>query len=200
MLCFEQVLKLATEEYLQENAIYEIVKIRVRQRDFYEADYALQSFEKNKFKLPKLEIYQGFIKGVIFLMKRKTKKGVAMLTQIIDNSANILKEETFLNSLIYIYRAYGRIIIQEYDLALKDLLKASSIKKLFPAAYYNLHLCIGILSVRNKEFDVAMSYFAKAQTRFPKNRNQFLQAVAIIKQANVSVADCANIYTENCLR
>ena len=73
VLCFEQVLKLASEEYLQENAIYEIVKIRVRQRDFYEADYALNCFDKNKYKLAKLEIYQGFIKGVIFLMKRKTK-------------------------------------------------------------------------------------------------------------------------------
>ena len=46
---------------------------------------------------------------------------------------------------------------------------------------------MGILSVRNKEFDAAKSYFTKAQQKFPNNRNQFLQAVTVIKQANESL-------------
>jgi len=50
-----------------------------------------------------------------------------LLSQLIEKST-VLKDETYLNSLIYIYRAYGRILLQEFDLALKDLLKASSIK------------------------------------------------------------------------
>lgn len=170
VLSFEQVSKLSTDEYMQNNALYEITKIRVKQRDFYEAYYALQRADKAKQKHQKLSLYQGFTEGVIFLMKRKTKKGVGLLTTIIDKSP-VLKDEPYLNSLIYIYRAYGRILLQEFDLALKDLLKASSIKKLYSAAYYNMYLCIGIISIRNKEFEAALSYFVKAEARFPKNRN-----------------------------
>lgn len=197
VLSFEQVIKLCegtttiaqvddtSISGLQSNALKEIIKIRVRQRDFYEAYYALQRADKSRLKLPKLALYQGFTEGVIFLMKRKTKKGVALLTQMIEKSP-ALAEEPFLDPLIYVYRAYGRIVLQEYDLALKDLLKASGVRKLSAAGHYNLHLCVGILSVRNKEFDAAKQYFAKAQAKFPDNRNQFLQAVAIIKQANES--------------
>ena len=36
VLCFEQISKLSADEYLQNNALYEIIKIRVKQRDFYE--------------------------------------------------------------------------------------------------------------------------------------------------------------------
>lgn len=189
VLSFEQVIKLAeakdSDASLQSNALYEIIKIRVRQRDFYEAYYALQRADKSRLKLPKLALYQGFTESVIFLMKRKTKKGVALLTQLVDKSP-ALADESFLHPLVFVYRAYGRIVLQAYDLALKDLLKASSIRKLSAAAHYNLYLCVGILSVRNKEFEGARTYFAKAQSKFPDNRNQFLQAVAVIKQANES--------------
>jgi tetratricopeptide (TPR) repeat protein len=183
VLSFEQVIKLSDDEYLQSNALYEITKIRVRQRDFYEAYYSLQKADKSRLKLPKLALYHSFTESVIFLMKRKTKKGVAMLTQLVDKSP-ALSDEPFVNPLVYVYRAYGKIVLQEYDTALKDLLKASSLKKLSASAHYNLNLCVGILSVRNKEFDSAKSYFTKAHLKFPENRNQFLQAVTVIKQAN----------------
>ena len=38
----------------------------------------------SQFKLAKLSLYQSFTEGVIFLMKRKTKKGIALLTQVIE--------------------------------------------------------------------------------------------------------------------
>jgi tetratricopeptide (TPR) repeat protein len=185
VLSFEQVMKLTEDTQLQGNSLYEITKIRVRQRDFYEAYYFLQRADKSKLKLPKLALYNSFTEAAIFLMKRKTKKGVSILTQLIESKSSVgLACEPFLNPLVYIYRAYGRIVLQEYDTALKDLLKASSFKKLPTNAHYNLQLCVGILAIRNKEFDSAMSYFTKAHQKFPQNRNQFLQAVTIIKQAN----------------
>ena len=140
VLAFEQVIKLSTDEYLQSNSLYEITKIRVRQRDFYEAYYFLQRADKSKLKLPKLALYNSFTESAIFLMKRKTKKGVAQLTQLIDKYTTALANEAFLNPLVYIYRAYGKIVLQEYDTALKDLLKASSLKKLPVSAHYNLQL------------------------------------------------------------
>jgi len=49
VLSFEQVLKLSDSSGpsgMKSNALYEITKIRVRQRDFYEAYYSLQRAEK----------------------------------------------------------------------------------------------------------------------------------------------------------
>ena len=60
VLSFEQVIKLSKDDYLQSNSLYEITKIRVRQRDFYEAYYALQRADKSKLKLPKLSLYHSF--------------------------------------------------------------------------------------------------------------------------------------------
>lgn len=140
VLCFEQVLKLSEDDYLHGNSLYEITKIRVRQRDFYEAYYFLQRSNKTKLKLPKLALYNSFTEAVILLMKRKTKKGIGILTQLIECKPLPLSNEIFLNPLVYTYRAYGRIILQEYDAALKDLLKASSLKKLPASAHYNLQL------------------------------------------------------------
>jgi|TARA_B110000305_G_C18929859_1_gene399050 hypothetical protein len=39
-------------------------------------------------------------------------------------------EKDYIYPLLYIYRAYGHIILEEYDKGLKDFLKSSQIKKL----------------------------------------------------------------------
>jgi hypothetical protein len=44
-------------------------------------------------------------------------------------------------TIIFLYRAYGYIILEKFDSALKDLMKASTIKKLNTAAFYNLLIC-----------------------------------------------------------
>jgi hypothetical protein len=55
-------------------------------------------------------------------MKRKTKTAVKMLTQLTDKPSSV---KGYVQPLVYIYRAYGHIILEQYDKALKDLIKSS---------------------------------------------------------------------------
>ena len=84
ILHFEQVMKLSDDNFLQSQALYEIAKIRIQQKDFYEAYYNLKRATHFKLKQKKLINYKIFAEGVIFLMKRKTKTGIKLLTSLID--------------------------------------------------------------------------------------------------------------------
>jgi hypothetical protein len=57
-------------------------------------------------------------------------------------------------------------------------------KRLNAAAYYNMLLVQGLLSIQKKEFEAAIAFFTKASAKFPKNRDPyFYRAVAIIRCA-----------------
>ena len=72
------------DEELAGNALFEIAKIRINQRDFYEAFHNLQRAIHYDFRSKKFLQYKMFVEGVLFLMKRKVKKGVKMLTALIE--------------------------------------------------------------------------------------------------------------------
>lgn len=84
VIYFEQVLRLNEDDFLSGSSLYEIAKIKIMQKDFYEANYNLQRSTALGLKQKKLLNYKLFAEGVIFLMKRKTKTGVKLLTQVID--------------------------------------------------------------------------------------------------------------------
>ena len=71
-------------------------------------------------------------------MKRKTKTAVKMLSSLIEKQTGI---SDYVTPLVYLYRAYGHIIVEQYDKALKDYIKSNQIKKLNNAAWYNQLLC-----------------------------------------------------------
>jgi hypothetical protein len=50
ILHFEQVIKLSDDNFLQSSSLYEIAKIRVEQKDFYEAHYNLKRATHLKLK------------------------------------------------------------------------------------------------------------------------------------------------------
>lgn len=137
ILHYEQVIRLSEDQHLSGSALYEIAKLRIQQRDFYEAHYNLKRATFFGFKLKKLNNYKLFTEGVIFLMKRKTKTAVKLLTQVVEK----LEPEEYIYPLVFLYRAYGNFIIEEYDKALKDYIKASSLKKQNLSAFYNQLLC-----------------------------------------------------------
>ena len=75
-------------------------------------------------------------------MKRKTKTGLKLITQLIDrmpkettgtaNGANsendaesIGTSSDFIQNLMYIYRAYANFVLEDYEASLKDYLKAN---------------------------------------------------------------------------
>mmetsp|Transcript_19568 Transcript_19568/g.30099 ORF Transcript_19568/g.30099 Transcript_19568/m.30099 type:complete len:88 (-) Transcript_19568:3028-3291(-) len=80
VLYFEQVLRLGEDNFLSGSALYEIAKIKIQHKDFYEAYYNLQRANTLNLRQKKLQNYKLFTEGVIFLMKRKTKTGVKLLS------------------------------------------------------------------------------------------------------------------------
>ena len=80
-----------------------------------------------------------FTEGVIFLMKRKTKTGLKLITQLIDRLKPSGEEKSqergvdtvaepspdYIYNLVFLYRAYGYFVTEEYDNALKDYIKAN---------------------------------------------------------------------------
>jgi tetratricopeptide (TPR) repeat protein len=90
----EEIVKMSSvtgvaDEELAGNALFEIAKIRINQRDFYEAFHNLQRAIHYDFRSKKFLQYKMFVEGVLFLMKRKVKKGVKMLTALIEGQSDV---------------------------------------------------------------------------------------------------------------
>ena len=100
-----------------------------------------------------------FTEGVIFLMKRKTKTGLKLISQLIERlkpaaddqsgekSAGKIAQDAspdYIYNLVFLYRAYGYFVTEEYDNSLKDYIKANQIKKLNANSLYNMSLCQGL--------------------------------------------------------
>lgn len=80
-----------------------------------------------KLKQKKLINYKIFTEGVIFLMKRKNKTSIKLLSSLIEKLA-ISSQQTqsdYITPLIYIYRAYGYFVTDDYDKSLKDYIKSN---------------------------------------------------------------------------
>ena len=84
-------------------ALYEIAKIKIELRDYYQAFYTLCRADYLDVDKKSLEKFRIFTDGVTFLMKRKFKEGIENLTGLI-NKENL---GDFLKPLAYSYRAYG---------------------------------------------------------------------------------------------
>ena len=50
-------------------------------------------------------------------------------------------EKDYIYPLLYIYRAYGFVVLQEYDKALKDYQTSSQLKKMNASQAFNMILC-----------------------------------------------------------
>lgn len=142
-----------------------------------------------KLKQKKLVNYKMFTEGVIFLMKRKTKTGIKLISNLIERmspTANQLPETPpdYIYNLIYLYRAYGLFVLEEYDSCLKDYIKANQIKKLNAGALFNLSLCQGLKALNGGEYENSISFFTKASQKMANHRDPYLlRAIAIVRFA-----------------
>lgn len=90
----------------------------------------------------------------------------------------------YIYNLVFVYRAYGYFVTEEYEAALKDYIKANQIKKLNQSSLYNMGLCQGLKCLTNKEYENAISFFTKASQKLPSNRDPYLlRAIAIVRYA-----------------
>lgn len=184
ILHFEQVIKHNQEPFLSWNSLLEIAKLRIKERDFYDAYYNLKRISLFNFKSAKLDQYQTFTEGVLYLIKRKVKKGVQLLTSLIDgcntkatSSATTLKPKTHepsilststikpdpVNSVLcsqaYVYRAYGYIALEQYEKAITDIIAASKISKLDSCTQYNKQLALGFTKLQKGFNEEAQAIF-----------------------------------------
>ena len=186
---FEQVVRANDDNHLASQALYEIAKIKIQQKDFYEAYYNLKRAAYFKLKQRKLVNYQMFTEGVIFLMKRKTKTGVKLISSLIERMkpGQNQQPETppdYIYNLVFLYRAYGNFVTEDYDSSLKDYIKANQIKKLNAGATFNMSLCQGLKALNSSEYENAISFFTKASQKMPQHRDPFLlRAIAIVRFA-----------------
>lgn len=112
ILSFEQCIKNNTSKASLANALVEITKFKIKDRDFYSAYHHICRSEFLELKAPAVEMYKLFTEGVIFLMKRKTTEGLANLNQMRDKHPEM---DDFLLKLFYLYRAYGYFVSSQHE-------------------------------------------------------------------------------------
>jgi len=91
-LHFEQVAKYPDHEFYAGNALFQIAKLRLKQKDYYEAYFALKRASDNNFASKKMTLYKDFTEGVLYLVKRKIKKGVQILSDLLEILINKEKD------------------------------------------------------------------------------------------------------------
>ena len=74
------------------NAHFEIAKIFLKERDVLNCYDFMQRANDNNFASKRMSLYRDFSEGVVQLMKRKIKKGVQILTDLLEVVANGMHE------------------------------------------------------------------------------------------------------------
>lgn len=144
-----------------------------------------------------------FVEGVLFLMKRKVKKGLKLLSGLLDGALThdakdaasagspvreplVLAKEGGPQSLeagsqlkpelvhlVHVYRSYGFIVTQQLDKALADLTKASKFKKLDQACVYNKFIVHALIKMDKKDLSGVSSILQQAELKFPLNKDPY---------------------------
>ena len=68
--------------------MFEIAKLRLQDKDFYEAYFNLKRAVDSNFNSKRLQLYKDFTEGVLYLIKRKIKKGVQILNDLLEVLVN----------------------------------------------------------------------------------------------------------------
>jgi tetratricopeptide (TPR) repeat protein len=125
-------------------------------------------------------------------MKRKTKTALKLICQVVDRlkpsteggDSKALASPDYIYNLVFLYRAYGYFVTEDYDNSLKDYIKANQVKKLNHTSTYNMVLCQGLKCLASTEYENAISFFTKSSQKLPNNRDPYLlRAIAIVRYA-----------------
>jgi len=126
------------------------------------------------------------------LIKRKIKKGVQILSDLLEILVNSKDKKDraqldYLRHQSYIYRAYGYVAIEKYEVALQDIKRAKKIAKLDAASIYNKLLGKGILRMDHEDYLMATKYFIRASTKFSANKDPYcLYIISIVRSYSYS--------------
>ncbi|EGR34644.1 hypothetical protein IMG5_005100 [Ichthyophthirius multifiliis] len=179
ILCFEQAIKHNNSRKAVTKALYQIAKIKIELRDFYQAFHTITRAEFLDVDKKALEKFRIFTDGVTFLMKRKYQEGIENLSKLVKG----YNLGDFLKPLVYTYRSYGYFCLGKHQKALLDLQTVEN--KLEKCSNYNKYICEGILSAQNNQFEQAMNFFNKANKLFSQKMEPFFyKAMTLVRFTN----------------
>ena len=151
-------------------------------RDFYGASYTLERAESLDVDRKVLEKIKLFLDGSTFLMKKKVKKGVELLSTLIKKQS--IPE--FIKSQTFSFRAYGYFCQYKYTHALNDLISLEKMGfYLDEASSYNKILLDGIIAVQNNRFDEALLKFQETERMRPNTADPSVyKALTLVSMYN----------------
>ena len=72
-----------------------------------------------------------------------------------------------------LFRAYGYVAIEKYELAQEDIKRVKKYGKIDMATIYNKWLGKGILRMDHEDYLMASKFFSKAWKKFPQNKDPY---------------------------
>ena len=113
IICYEQAIKYNTNKKAVTRSIYEIAKIKILHRDYYEALYTLERAQHLDIEEKVIRKFKLFTDGVTEMMKKNYSEGIQILTQLLEEDDKPLN--TFLKPLIYSSRSYGYMSLSKFQ-------------------------------------------------------------------------------------
>ena len=164
-LCFEQVIKGIEDPEIINSAVCYIGKIKIKERDFYDALHTFERGIKNCIT-PEQKILHLYTEGVICLMKRKLEEGVNIFTNLLKSNDPILKE---FQGNCYENLGFAYFALSKYDKASNMLTQAKKYITVDKSSEFNHILSDAILASSHKSGSKALKMFKSSRLLFPKN-------------------------------
>lgn len=160
-------------------SIYEIAKIKIEHRDYYEALYTLERAKYLDIEERVIKKFKTFADGVTELMKKNFDTGIKILTDLSNSGEKPLGN--FLKPLVYSSRSYGYMSLGKYQQAKEDLEKLENEYSLDIPNLYNKFICEGIMACNSQKYEQSLAFFSKAGKIMPsKLEPYFYKAVTLV--------------------
>ena len=86
------------------------------------------------------------------------------------------------------FRPYGYVAIEKYEVAQEDIRRVSRYGKIDSATIYNKWLGKGILRMDHEDYLMASKFFTKAWKKYPANKDPYcLQVISIVRSYSYSL-------------
>ncbi len=112
-----EIVAASDDAYMSQNAVYQIATLHINEKRFTEAHLVLNKAEELDMKSKRLTYLKDFVQAVVYLSKRKIKKALQILNDLIE----LLKDSDILMLRALNYRVYGFVAIEKYEQAIKDI-------------------------------------------------------------------------------
>ena len=142
-LTFEQSLKYNNSRKGVSRALYELVRLRMEERDFYAAYHAISRAEHLNVDQQTLDKFRVFNEAAVFLMKRKFEEGLRLLEQVRGDV------DQFVGPLLRRFRAYALFCLGRHEEALEQYEKLVDLDE---GSLFNSLLCRGVVAVESGKY------------------------------------------------